>query len=373
MAMEDAGAQVQLFSTRMPPKGLISHAWSNEAIARTTYLGKIDVVAAIKAAARLPWRQLIKDMRREGRGFTKDLMICLSAAQQLVETCQADGITHVHIHSCGRAALIGTLAKMLGGPNYSITLHGPMSDYGPGQPVKWRNAKFATIITNKLIAEAKAELGDNMPDHVVLRPMGVDVDEFHRTTPYTPAASGSLLRLFSCGRLNIVKGHQDLMQAVRILLDQSVPVQLEIAGQDDGGGGGYRLVLEEEIKRLQLEGHVHLLGAIDASEVRRKLIDSHVFVLASWHEPLGVAYMEAMSCGVPVIGTNAGGAPELITHGENGLLVPPKSPDALATAIQQIADDTGLAQKLGINGRARIVQDFRASLGADTLIEEIAR
>ena len=57
-----------------------------------------------------------------------------------------------------------------------------------------------------------------------------------------------------------------------------------------------------------IDGNARLLGAISAAEVRRQLLAADVFVLASWHEPLGVAYMEAMACGVPTIGTDAGQA-----------------------------------------------------------------
>jgi colanic acid/amylovoran biosynthesis glycosyltransferase len=179
------------------------------------------------------------------------------------------------------------------------------------------------------------------------------------------------LRLFSCGRLNIVKGHQDLMAAVRLLLDQGQAVTLDIAGEDDDGGAGYRRVLAARIVELGLGDHVRLLGAIDAGAVRAKLLAAHFFVLASWHEPLGVALMEAMSCEVPTIGTAAGGVAELITNGVNGVLVPPKDPAALAAAILGLARDPDRAIALARAGRDRIVTGFHAGLGAETLIREI--
>jgi len=225
-ALEEMGVDVQVFSTRKPPPGLIAHAWSDAAMARTTYLGQVDAVAALRALVALHGSGLLRLVRAEGRGFAKDVMICLSAAWQLRADCKAQGIAHVHVHSCARAAVIALLASLMGGPRYSLTLHGPMSDYGAGQRVKWSHAAFATIITQKLLAEAQAELGDDLPDRVVVRGMGVDVDVLRRQTPYSPPISGEPLRLFSCARLNQVKGHQDLMMAVRLLLDQG---QLSIA------------------------------------------------------------------------------------------------------------------------------------------------
>jgi glycosyltransferase involved in cell wall biosynthesis len=252
-------------------------------------------------------------------------------------------------------------------------LHGPISDYGIGQPLKWRGAKFATIITEKLRAEVREELGQDVPDRLIMQPMGVDTKELSRNTLYKPATTDGPVRLFSCGRLNIVKGHQDLMQAMRILVDRGLDIKLEIAGEDDDGGQGYHLELNARLLELGLEDHVKLLGAIDAKSVKQKILEAHIFALASWHEPLGVAYMEAMSCGVPTIGTDAGGVRELIQDGVNGRLVDPKNPTALADVIEDIINDPDQAMDLSKAGRERIVTGFRSTLGAEVLVQEIQR
>ena len=359
--LERRGVQVRIFSTRPPPKGLIAHDWSAAAMARTCYLGAVKPLAALTALPAAPF----------GQAPIRDILLSLSAARQLVTACRAEGIGHVHVHSCGRAALIAAIAHRLGGPAYSLTLHGPLADYGPGQRFKWRGARFATIITQKLLAEVRAELAGDLPDRLIIQPMGVDTDSLRRNAPYAPLQPGQTLRLFSCGRLSIVKGHQDLMAAVRLLIDQGQPVTLDIAGEDDLGGAGYRHVLEARIAALNLGPDVRLLGAIDADAVRQHLLAAHVFVLASWHEPLGVALMEAMSCEVPTIGTAAGGVAELITAGVDGILVAPRDPAAIADAIQQLIRDPAGAVALGKAGRARVVARFHAGLGAETLIREI--
>ena len=368
MEMEARGAQVQLFSTRPPPPGLIAHDWSAQAMARTIYLGKVRPLQALAALPALPRAE----MRREGTDFVRDLALSASAARQLRGHCRRLGIGHVHVHSCGRAALIAALARRMGGPAYSLTLHGPLSDYGPGQRFKWRGAAFATIITAKLLGEVQAELSPDLPARLPIQAMGVDTEALRRDAPYVPCQPGETLRLFSCGRLNIVKGHQDLMQAVRLLLDRGQQVSLDIAGQDDDGGSGYRKVLQDRIAELELGGHVRLLGAVSAETVRAHLLNAHVFVLASWNEPLGVALMEAMSCEVPTIGTAAGGVAELINDGVDGVLVPPKEPAALADAIATLAADPARCIALGRAGRARIVAGFRAGIGAQTLLDAIS-
>tara|TARA_R100000789_G_scaffold7758_1_gene11982 strand:- start:452 stop:1669 length:1218 start_codon:yes stop_codon:yes gene_type:complete len=364
--LERLGCVPHLFSTRPPPPGLVSHDWSDAAIARTTYLGRPTPGHALAGLLRAPWSAIL----REGHGgeFLKDVLICLPAARALSAACRSRGIGHVHAHSCGRAALICALARLMGGPSYSLTLHGALSDYGPGQGFKWRNASFATIITHKLMAEMREVIGPDLPEDVMVQPMGVDTEDFKRDTPYEPPRPGAPLRIFSCGRLHRVKGHQDLLSAVRLLLDRGIDVQLDIAGEDDAGGTGYRAELQAHLEALDLGAHARLLGAISGPEVRRHLLAADVFALASWHEPLGVAYMEAMACGVPTIGTDAGGVRELIDSGENGLLVPPKAPEVLADAIAALAADPALCARLSEAGRARVVRDFRSSKGAETLI-----
>lgn len=341
-------------------------------MARTRYLVDKDPMNAFAALARFPLGRLWADLRREPREFLKDILLSLPAARRLALACRAEGITHVHAHSARRAATICALAHQIWGLDYSVTLHGPVSDYGPGQRFKWRGAAFGTVITRKLMAELSEILGPDRPERLMLQPMGVDTEALAPSGPYVPYKPGKPLRIFACGRLNIVKGHQDLMQSVAILRARGIDAKLEIAGQDDDGGGGYSLVLADLRQELGLNEHVTLLGAISAEAVREKLLSADLFVLASWHEPLGVAYMEAMSCGLPTIGTDAGGVPELITHGEDGLLVPPKSPDALAEAIAQLIENPALMTQLSESGRRRVVKGFSSARGAHTLLDGIA-
>ena len=370
-ALQERGIDVHLLSTQPPPPGLIAHDWSTSAMERTTYLASRSPGDGIRAMFGQNWRVLLAALARNGIGFAKDLAICLPAATRLVAFAKAQKLDHIHVHSCARAALIAYLAHRMGGPRYSLSLHGPLSDYGPGQALKWSDAAFGTVITQKLKAELQQSVGADQPQDIRIQPMGVDTDVLKRDAPYVAAAPGEPLRIFSCARLNIVKGHQDLMRAARLLLDRGIDIRVEIAGEDDAGGSGYRKELEETLSALHLQDHVKLLGAIDAGAVREKLLASHLFVLASWHEPLGVAYMEAMSCEVPTIGTASGGVPEMIESGETALLVPPKQPDILADTIADLTANPQDALRLSKAGRVHMVDNYRSELGAETLIDAI--
>jgi colanic acid/amylovoran biosynthesis glycosyltransferase len=283
------------------------------------------------------------------------------------------GITHVHVHSCGRAALIAALAQAMGGPRYSLTLHGGIQDYGGGQRCKWRAAAFGLVVTRALLPDLTAVLGRDRPARIAAAPMGVETEVLKRSSPYEPSAPGEPVRLFTCARLNRFKGHQDLMRVMRSLIDEGLDLRLEIAGEDDDGGHGYRRELEVLIGELGLSDHVRLLGAIDAGAVRDKLAAAHIFVLASWREALSVAYMEAMSMGLPVIGTDVGGTRELIEDGVTGLLIAPQDHEALRKALLRLTGDPELARRLGAAARAHIEAGFHASAGAEILRDEIDR
>ena len=77
--------------------------------------------------------------------------------------------------------------------------------------------------------------------------------------------------------------------------------------------------------------------------------------------------MEAMSCETPVLATNSGGVPELIEHGVDGFLIPPKDPSALAEAIRHVANNPILAEQFSKSGRSKVIQRFNSNLSARTL------
>lgn len=116
-------------------------------------------------------------------------------------------------------------------------------------------------------------------------------------------------------------------------------------------GGGPR---EDEIRRLTdslgLRAAVDFAGRVD--DVWPHLGRSHLFALASDHEPLGIAVLEAMAAGLPVVGTAVGGVPELVRPGVNGELVARGDAAAMATAIVSILESPQLASELGAAGRA---------------------
>jgi colanic acid/amylovoran biosynthesis glycosyltransferase len=380
-ALQHMGVTTHLVSTRRPPKTIRSHDWADQAERETYYLtdiGLLDVFEIILHFIGFGPRAWFRAVRAavEGNSLRDSLfnLVLLSAAVRLVTYMRANRLTHVHSHSCANAALVAMFANRLGNMTYSLTLHGDLGDYGSQQGLKWRHAACAITITDRLYKHIHQELREDVPPRIGLAPMGVDPTIFRRTEHYAPWKGISPLRLFSCGRLNPSKGHQDLVNAVSLLKKSGINVHLEIAGEDEVGGKGFHRELDMLIMNLQLTENVVLLGAVGEQRVLESLRAAHLFVLASHSEPLGVAIMEAMSCETPVIGTNAGGVPELIEHGVDGFLIPPKDPSAVAEAIKYLANNPTLAEQFSKSGRSKIVQRFNSNLSArelSRLLEEM--
>lgn len=364
------GHATEVFSTRLPAKP-VRHAWVDQAPA--TYLYPLPRTALPGLLARLPWAlarlaadPLARETLRDRKSWPMVLM-----ALRLIRLARARGIDHLHVHSCANAALIAAFAHRLSGLPYSLVLHGPIEDYGPHQPCKWQGARFVFVITEKLRREMELRF-PGMADRIDVVPMGVDTDTFAPARARPPAGAGRPFTWFCCARLNRVKGYDTLLDALARLRAEGHATRLVIAGEDEQGGSGYRREVEAMIDRLGLGDSVTLLGAVTQEEVLARLQSSDGFVLASRQEPLGVAYMEAMSCALPVVGTAAGGVAELISEGTDGLLVPPGDSPALAGAMARIMADPALAERLGLAARATILARFGAGRSADALVGWLA-
>ncbi|KQN89672.1 hypothetical protein ASE96_07845 [Arthrobacter sp. Leaf69] len=372
-------------STRSPENQLAAQEWAATAQGVTTYLAECSIGA---------FRTTISGFRRRRPGAFSALILTVRGAAQreatsgslatrfrvcarqlgwvvlgarLAGLARLNRWQHVHVHSCGNSAYIAMYAHLLTGLPYSLTLHGPLSDYGHNQNLKWSMAAFGVVITEGLKRDVESALGTDLPCEVEVSPMGVDVQEFTRHDSYLPWPGHGPLRVFSCGRLNPSKGHDVLLLAVQEMVENGTDVQLVIAGEDELGGQGYRRELERMIVVLGLESRVRLLGAAPAASVRSELVRAHLFALASHAEPLGVAIMEAMSMGVPVVVTDSGGVPELVDDRISGILVRPGRPDLLAASMLRAVSQPDLCRKLGAAGRRRVESSFSHQGSAKTL------
>ncbi|MBI4434142.1 glycosyltransferase [Candidatus Uhrbacteria bacterium] len=178
-------------------------------------------------------------------------------------------------------------------------------------------------------------------------PNGVDTDQFH-PMPGTPHAE---FRLLTVGRLVPQKGHDILIDALATMRDQLPRVELDILGD-----GPCRAALEAQVRAFRLQDRVHFLGIHRDLPQQYPTADCAVFP-SRW-EGFGIAAVEAMACGIPVLATRVDGLAEVVVHGVTGVLVPSNDPLALAQAIRDLAHDRPRRLLLGAAGRRRAQECF---------------
>lgn len=150
------------------------------------------------------------------------------------------------------------------------------------------------------------------------------------------------------------KGVRDLLDAWRMLEPRGHNGQLFLVGEDLENNGAYR----REMENYANSRGIHANFAGFQSNIAEWLRAADVAVVPSHNEPLGLANLEAMMAGLPVIGTYSGGIPEIVLHGETGLLIPVNSPNELADAIFRLLSDPTYSKNLGEAGRKRCEEIF---------------
>jgi glycosyltransferase involved in cell wall biosynthesis len=147
------------------------------------------------------------------------------------------------------------------------------------------------------------------------------------------------------------KGHDVLLRALGPLREAMPRIRCLVCG-----GGSERVSLERLAKELGVDPVVRFLG--EQREVTDVLAALDVFVLPSRHEGLGVALLEAMAAGLPVVASHVGGIPETVQAGHTGLLVPAEDPGALGAAIGDLLKNRDRAARMGAEGRRRVLFEF---------------
>ena len=369
-ALEDAGAEVRLFSTQRPAQSACPHAFREAATARTRYLfppsptSMVEIARYPAGVVRASGYVLgLHETRLPGR---LRLLALVGSAADLARQCRQEDITHVHIHSCATAAHLGALAQRLGGPTYSLTLHGDLPVYGTDHAAKFAGASFVSAVTELLAADVRA-LSPTIHAPVIW--MGVDTDRFGPADPpRRPRSPGDPFEVVTVARLNNTKGHRHFLAAMARVCADGIDLRYRIAGE-----GPERDRIASEIERLGLTGRVTMLGAVGEDDVLAMLRQADAMALTSFGqgEATPVTVMEAMACGVPTICSIIGGTPAMITDGVDGFLVQQRDEGAIADAIRRLAADPPLASRMHIAARRKAVDRFDYRVSARKLLTEI--
>lgn len=236
-------------------------------------------------------------------------------------------------------------------------------DYRPNRlfaPYLYNRAVDAVAAISSKVADALGEAGVSR-DRLRIIPSGVDCDHFHPADSSEREVARTRLGIArddflvgTVGMLEVRKGHRYLLEAIAILnrsRGEASRIKCAIAGD-----GAMRDELAKLAKELGIASDTLFLGMIGDS---RQLLDAlDVFVFPSLEEGLGVALLEAMACGLPVVATRAGGVVDIVEDNRSGLLVSPRDPVSLANAIASLANDATRRSQLGGAARMRVSENF---------------
>jgi glycosyltransferase involved in cell wall biosynthesis len=283
--------------------------------------------------------------------------------------------TIVHTHT-SKAGLLGTLAaKMAGIPILIHTPHGHVF-WGYFGPLKTKIFIFLERLTSKLTGKIVALTNREKEDYLRFRIAnedryivifsGVKLNKFKESLfgekqnlkrelgiPENSSIVGTV------GRLVPVKGPESLIKAAKHIISKYPDTFFIFSGY-----GYLRLELENKAFKMGIKENIIFLGWRDDAT---KIISAYdVFVLPSLNEGMGRVLVEAMALGRPIVASNIGGIPDLVTHGKNGFLVPPKNPEELAKYIQILLEDKEKREKMGLAGK-----EMALNFSVENMVEKI--
>jgi FkbM family methyltransferase len=181
-----------------------------------------------------------------------------------------------------------------------------------------------------------------------------DLEEFTKLR-HLKSPSIKEFRILSVGVAFPHRRYEDLIDAVAILAKQNVPVKATIVGRRDLDKG-YSRIVESRVKRLNLSDKINFIDYLSDKELLALYKDSDAFVFINDSETWGIAVFEALASGTPVVITANIGAADIVRHGRDGWVVPPRSPSKVSAALLEIYKDRKLAREKTVRAAERISQ-----------------
>jgi glycosyltransferase involved in cell wall biosynthesis len=287
---------------------------------------------------------------------------------RMAEEMVACGITHIHAHFASHPTLAALIVHRLTGLPFSFTAHG--SDIHIDQTMFGRKlaaAAFAVTVCRYNVDFLAERVGEWVRDRLRVLHCGTDraifstdhIDEGEEGAPRPALFGTDTFKILCVAALREVKGHRHLIQACRLLRDRGLSFECRLVGN-----GPLRRDLQRRIRAAGLADCVFLTGPLPRAQVCRAMRTADVVVLPSIlgtrgdREGIPMVLMEACACGRPVVSSRQSGIPELVEHGREGLLCPPGDAHALAVALQRLAENPSLRQRMGEAGRRRVLSDF---------------
>ncbi|MCM0677617.1 glycosyltransferase [Micromonospora phytophila] len=285
-------------------------------------------------------------------------------------------VIHAHFWMSGLAALAAS--RQTGVPVVQTyhalgvvkRRHQGVQDTSPARRIGYERELGRSV--DRVIAQCRDEVGElvrmGVPrSRMTVVPSGVNLGTF---APLGPAAEkdDDRPRILTVGRLVERKGFQTVIRAMAHVPEAECVVV--------GGPPAGLLETDAYARRLRalavtcgVADRVRLVGAVPREEMGRWYRSADILVAAPWYEPFGLTPLEAMACGVPVVGTAVGGIKDTVVEGITGDLVPARDPRALGAAVQRLLDDRIRRFAYAAAARERARQRYSWAATAERLVE----
>lgn len=281
----------------------------------------------------------------------------------------------VHTHKYKDSILASIVARSMQVPHVVRVVHGMPEPFKGLKNVKMAGYTIADrLVTGWMVDKVIAVssdieqilIGTYGADRVACIHNGIDLEMVSVTIPRADIRKkwhidDKAIVIGTVGRLVPVKGHVVLLEAFRILSQSYQNVILLLVGD-----GPLRVQLESEANRMGLGRSVIFSGHQEHSYDFINMMD--FFVLPSLYEGIPMVLLEALALRRPVIATRVGGIPEVVSHGNSGLLVTPTNAGDLAKAMGSLIEDPSKSASFGVAGRLRVESEFSARLMADRTV-----
>jgi glycosyltransferase involved in cell wall biosynthesis len=372
IALEKLGVHIVRYSIRETPADELIDPEDVKEIRKTFALlgaGILRLLAAnVKVAIISPFALLrafsvtIALGQKSRRGLIRHWAY-LAEACLLVKKLKEEGVKHLHAHFGTNSATVAFLCKLLGGPDYSFTVHGPEEFDDPvgfGLEKKIKSCRFVVAVSNFGRSQLMRQSPPSEWDKIQVVHCAVNesfLNEEMTPVPYTS-------RLVCIGRLCEQKGQLILLKALHQLNVDGFDFEMILAGD-----GEMRAVIEKLIIEYELTGKTKITGWVSGAAVKDLILSSRALILPSFAEGLPVVIMEAFALGRPVVSTFIAGIPELVKNNENGWLVPAGSVDDLVSALRVVltAEPDELS-RMGAAGAATVRAHHNSLVEAGKLL-----
>jgi|CXWL01.1.fsa_nt_gi glycosyltransferase involved in cell wall biosynthesis len=325
---------------------------------------------AVGFAVRQSFRARRKFLAFPRKVFLKELLQAAAIADQILAD---QNVRHIHAHFAHGATTVAWMVAMMTGLEFSFTAHAKdiyLESLNPANLLarKMDAAKFVVTCTGANREHLQALSAT--PVHCLYHGLTADFTEMLAAAAVKHERNGHI-RALAVGRLVEKKGLDTFVEACGILKDRRVSFEAVIVGES----GDAESKIRETIETKDLASHLTITGAMPQSELFAEFGKADVFCLpcrvleSGDRDGIPNVMVEAMACGVPVVTTNVSGIPEIVTNGQNGMLVEPNDPVAIADALESIYHDKALSARLSEAALDTVKERFNGETSARQLAE----